>query len=117
MRYKLVAFIIPCALALSACPPVTPAYKDNGTRSGACIEGGPDEVAQKFYDYQIQHRNNDLTALRPYLSDDLAKLLNDARCCNRTSSPARQPRPIAPAWPAPRPFQTAMPAISLCASI
>jgi starvation-inducible outer membrane lipoprotein len=43
MRYKLVAFIIPCALALSACTTVTPAYKDNGTRSGACIEGGPDE--------------------------------------------------------------------------
>ena len=79
MRYKLVAFIIPCALALSTCTTVTPAYKDNGTRSGACIEGGPDEVAQKFYDYQVQHRNNDLTALRPYLSDDLAKLLNDAR--------------------------------------
>lgn len=79
MRYKLVAFIIPCALALSACTTVTPAYKDNGTRSGACIEGGPDEVAQKFYDYQIQHRNNDLAALRPYLSDDLARLLNDAR--------------------------------------
>jgi hypothetical protein len=104
MRYKLVAFIIPCALALSACTTVTPAYKDNGTRSGACIEGGPDEVAQKFYDYQIQHRNNDLAALRPYLSDDLARLLNDARqdpraarCCNRTSSPARRPRPIAPA--------------------
>ncbi|MGS4821596.1 lipoprotein [Raoultella terrigena] len=79
MRYKIMAFIIPCALVLSACTTVTPAYKDNGTRSGPCIEGGPDAVAQKFYDYQIQHRNSDLTALRPYLSDDLAKLLNDAR--------------------------------------
>lgn len=79
MRYKIMAFIIPCALVLSACTTVTPAYKDNGTRSGPCIEGGPDAVAQKFYDYQIQRRNNDLTALRPYLSDDLAKLLNDTR--------------------------------------
>lgn len=62
MRYKLVAFIIPCALALSACTTVTPAYKDNGTRSGACIEGGPDEVAQKFYDYQT---NIGTTTWRP----------------------------------------------------
>ncbi|HHG8772590.1 TPA: lipoprotein [Raoultella planticola] len=79
MRYKLVALMLPCALALSACTTVTPAYKDNGPRSGSCIEGGPDEVAQKFYDDQIQQRNHDLTALRPYLSDDLAKLLNDAQ--------------------------------------
>ena len=79
MRYNILALVLPCALALSACTTVTPAYKDNGTRSGSCIEGGLDEVAQQFYDYQIQHRNNDLTALRPYLSDDLAKLLNDAR--------------------------------------
>ena len=79
MRYKVLALVLPCALALSACTTVTPAYKDNGTRSGPCIEGGPDDVAQKFYDYQVQHRNSDLTALRPYLSDGLAKLLNDAR--------------------------------------
>jgi hypothetical protein len=32
-------------------------------------------VAQQFYDYRIQHRSNDLTGLRPYLSDGLAKLL------------------------------------------
>ncbi|MFP2467805.1 lipoprotein [Pseudescherichia vulneris] len=78
MRYSAVALLVPCALLLSACTTVTPAYKDIGTRSGACVEGGPDTVAQKFYDYRIQHRNNDLTALRPYLSDDLAKVLNDA---------------------------------------
>lgn len=52
MRYKVLALVLPCALALSACTTVTPAYKDNGTRSGPCIEGGPDDVAQKFYDYQ-----------------------------------------------------------------
>ncbi|MFO5769671.1 hypothetical protein ACLBQX_22010, partial [Klebsiella pneumoniae] len=42
MRYKLFAVLLPCALALSACTTVTPAYKDNGTRSGPCVEGGPD---------------------------------------------------------------------------
>ncbi len=47
MRYKLFAVLLPCALALSACTTVTPAYKDNGTRSGPCVEGGPDDVAQK----------------------------------------------------------------------
>ena len=80
MRYSALTLLVPCALVLSACTTtVTPAFKDIGTRSGPCIEGGPDTVAQQFYDYQIQHRNNDLTALRPYLSDGLAKLLNDAR--------------------------------------
>lgn len=78
MRYSAAALLVPCALLLSACTTVTPAFKDIGTRSGQCVEGGPDTVAQKFYDYRIQHRNNDLTGLRPYLSDDLAKVLNDA---------------------------------------
>ena len=59
MRYKLLAVLLPCALALSACTTVTPAYKDNGTRSGPCVEGGPDDVAQKFYDTQIQNRTQD----------------------------------------------------------
>ncbi|SSL80999.1 lipoprotein [Klebsiella pneumoniae] len=66
MRYKLFAVLLPCALALSACTTVTPAYKDNGTRSGPCVEGGPDDVAQKFYDTQIQNRTQDPAALRPY---------------------------------------------------
>ena len=78
MRYSTLSLLVPCALLLSACTTVTPAYKDNGSRSGACVEGGPDSVAQQFYDYRIQHRNNDITALRPYLSDNLAKLLTDA---------------------------------------
>ncbi|HED4180665.1 TPA: lipoprotein [Enterobacter mori] len=78
MRYSALTLLVPCALVLSACTtPVTPAFKDIGTRSGPCIDGGPDTVAQQFYDYRIQHRGNDLTALRPYLSDGLAKLLND----------------------------------------
>lgn len=78
MRYSKLSLLVPCALLLSACTTVTPVYKDNGTRSGSCIEGRPDSVAQQFYDYRIQHRNNDITALRPYLSDNLAKLLTDA---------------------------------------
>ena len=66
------------ALLLSACTTVTPAYKDNGTRTGSCVQGGPDSVAQQFYDYRISHRSNDITALRPYLSDKLATLLSNA---------------------------------------
>ncbi|HBE4095762.1 TPA: lipoprotein, partial [Escherichia coli] len=53
MRYSKLTMLIPCALLLSACTTVTPAYKDNGTRSGPCVEGGPDNVAQQFYDYRI----------------------------------------------------------------
>lgn len=78
MRYRSLSLLIPCALLLSACTTVTPAYKDNGPRTGSCVRGGPDSVAQQFYDYRIQHRSNDITALRPYLSDKLATLLSDA---------------------------------------
>lgn len=78
MRYTNLALILPAALFLSACTTVTPAYKDIGTRSGQCVEGGPDTVAQKFYNDQIQRRTQDITALRPYFTDSLAKLLNDS---------------------------------------
>ncbi|OIY75161.1 lipoprotein [Escherichia coli] len=78
MRYSKLTMLISCALLLSACTTVTPAYKDNGPRTGSCVQGGPDSVAQQFYDYRIQHRGNDITALRPYLSDKLATLLSDA---------------------------------------
>ena len=78
MRYRSLSLLIPCALLLSACTTVTPAYKDNGPRTGSSVQGGPDSVAQQFYDYRIQHRSNDITALRPYLSDKLATLLSDA---------------------------------------
>ncbi len=57
MRYSKLTMLIPCALLLSACTTVTPAYKDNGTRSGPCVEGGPDNVAQQFYASQ-RHLNN-----------------------------------------------------------
>jgi len=78
MRFSALTLALPCALLLSACTTVTPAFKDIGTRSGPCIDGGPDTVAQKFYDYRIAHRSNHLTALRPYLSDSLAALLAEA---------------------------------------
>ncbi|RPH28967.1 lipoprotein [Buttiauxella warmboldiae] len=71
-----VLLLVPCALLLTACTTsVTPAVKDIGTRSGPCIAGGPDSVAQQFYDYQISHKtqgSSASTALRPYLSDSLA---------------------------------------------
>ena len=86
MRYSALTLALPCARLLSACTTVTPAFKDTGTRSGQCIEGGPDSVAQKFYDYRIEHRNNDVTALRPYLSDDLAAMLNAAGRDNRNTA-------------------------------
>ncbi len=81
MRRSVFAFIIPCTLLLSACTTVTPAYKDIGTRSGPCVEGGPDAVAQKFYDYHLAHPTtglNNLAGLRPYLSDSLAAILDKA---------------------------------------
>lgn len=78
MRYSVLTFVMPCALLLSACTTVSPAFKDIGTRSGPCVEGGPDTVAQKFYDYRIANPNNNYAALRPYLSDDLAKMLTAA---------------------------------------
>ncbi|WP_024555063.1 lipoprotein [Franconibacter helveticus 513] len=84
MRHSALFLALPCALMLSACTtPVTPAFKDIGSRSGPCVEGGPDAVAQQFYDYRIAHRGqglNDLSALRPYLSDSLyAQLLSASR--------------------------------------
>lgn len=37
MRYRSLSLLIPCALLLSACTTVTPAYKDNGPRTGSCV--------------------------------------------------------------------------------
>ncbi|MEA9390618.1 lipoprotein [Acerihabitans sp. TG2] len=73
--------LLPLALLLSACTtPVEPALKDIGTRNGPCVEGGPDTVAQRFYDLRIdQHAQGkpdtaQLEQYRPYLS---ARLFND----------------------------------------
>lgn len=86
MRYSALSLALPCVLLLNACTTVTPAFKDIGTRTGPCIEGGPDTVAQKFYDYRIEHRSNDFNALRPYLSDDLAAMLTAASRDNRNTA-------------------------------
>lgn len=83
MRHFALTLAVPCILALSACTTVTPAFKDIGPRSGTCVQGGPDSVAQQFYNYRLQHRGqakSDIVALRPYLSDALyATLINAER--------------------------------------
>ncbi|CAI0758302.1 MAG TPA: lipoprotein [Serratia grimesii] len=75
MKTKTIAAVLPLALLLSACTTVEPAFKDIGTRTGGCVEGGPDAVAQKFYDLRLQQGagttlpdSNRLAQLQPYLS-------------------------------------------------
>ncbi len=76
MRKTLAGFSLASTLVLSACTSVTPAIKDTSTRVGPCVDGGPDSVAQQFYDYRADHRNaTDITGLRPYLSDSLWQLV------------------------------------------
>jgi len=81
MKNKAFAALIPAALLLSACTTVEPAYKDIGSRSGPCVDGGPDVVAQKFYDLRIQQPTQGLpdsqllAKYRPYLSDSLYQKL------------------------------------------
>ncbi|MGV3345072.1 lipoprotein [Enterobacteriaceae bacterium LUAb1] len=75
-KYTLIA-LVPFTLLLSACTAVQPVYKDNGTRSGTCIAGGPDEVARAFYHLRQQQAaiglpdSSTLAKYRPYLSDTL----------------------------------------------
>lgn len=76
MKIKTIAAVLPLALLLSACTTVEPAYKDIGTRSGGCIDGGPDSVAQAFYDLRIEQGaarpdSARLGELQPYLSQQL----------------------------------------------
>lgn len=83
MRHSVATLIVPCTLLLSACSDLSPlnfppAYNDTGTRTATCITGGPDSVAQQFYNNDIIHSrgsNTDINALRPYLSDTLWKQL------------------------------------------
>ncbi|HIH7659310.1 TPA: lipoprotein [Yersinia enterocolitica] len=97
MKKKNIALILPLAILLSACSnTVAPAYKDIGNRTAPCIDGGPDTVAQKFYDLRIQQVGNksglpddNLSAqFRPYLSQALYEQIQTARkqTGNRTSS-------------------------------
>ncbi|CNJ50039.1 lipoprotein [Yersinia aldovae] len=88
MKKKNIALALPLVFLLSACTStVDPAFKDIGTRSGPCIEGGPDTVAQKFYDLRIQQigglnglPDDNLSAqFRPYLSQALYQDIQAAR--------------------------------------
>jgi len=87
------AALLPAALLLSACTMVEPAYNDIGSRSGPCVEGGPDTVAQKFYDLRIQQPTQGLpdaqllAKYRPYLSDSLYQKLLKANA--ETNKPAQ----------------------------
>lgn len=71
----------PVMLALSACSAVDPAYHDVGSRSAPCVQGGPDSVAQQFYDLRLQQGNQGkpdaatLARYRPYLSTALYQSL------------------------------------------
>jgi hypothetical protein len=85
MRNNAFALMIPAALLLSACTTVEPVIKDNGPRTAPCIEGGPDQVAQQFYDLRIEQPtqglpdSNTLAKYRPYLSDALYHSLQQCR--------------------------------------
>lgn len=69
--------LLPLMLTLSACSTVKPAYDDVGSRSAPCVQGGPDSVAQQFYDLRLQPGNQGkpdtatLARYRPYLSTAL----------------------------------------------
>lgn len=92
MKYQVFTAVISLALLLSACTRVEPAYKDIGARDAPCIEGGPDSVAQKFYDFHLQHPSSGvpdkrmLAQYRPYLSTPLYDELLKARR-ERTANP------------------------------
>ncbi|CFR04234.1 lipoprotein [Yersinia kristensenii] len=88
MKKKNIALILPLAILLSACTSnVSPAFKDISSRTSPCIDGGPDTVAQKFYDLRIQQIGNksglpddNLSAqFRPYLSQALYEQIQTAR--------------------------------------
>ncbi len=81
MRNKAFALLIPAALLLSACTTVEPVTKDNGVRTAPCVDGGPDSVAQQFYDLRIAQPTQGLpdsatlAKYRPYLSEHLYQTL------------------------------------------
>lgn len=85
MKYLPFTAVVPLALLLSACTTVEPAYKDIGTRVGPCVDGGPDSVAQQFYDLRTQQPSQGLpdaqllAKYRPLLSDSLYQSLIQAQ--------------------------------------
>ncbi len=89
MKYQAIAALAPVALLLSACTTVEPAYKDIGTRMGPCVDGGPDSVAEQFYDLRLKEPTQglptaqQLAKYRPYLSDKLYNTLLKANSESR----------------------------------
>ncbi|WP_168394949.1 lipoprotein [Erwinia amylovora] len=81
MKYPPFAAVLPAALLLSACNTVEPALEDTGARLSSCVGGGPDSVAQQFYDLRAQQPAKGvpdaqlLAKYRPYLSDKLYQSL------------------------------------------
>lgn len=77
IKVVVIATALPLALMLSACTTVEPAFQDIGNRTLPCIDGGPDTVAQKFYDLRIGQQasglpgDNQLAEYSPYLSTSL----------------------------------------------
>ncbi|MZC01633.1 lipoprotein, partial [Salmonella enterica subsp. enterica serovar 4,12:i:-] len=97
MRHSVLTLALPCALLLSACTTVTPAFKDIGSRSGPCVEGGPDTVAEQFYQHRIEQRRpglTNLTSLRPYLIDSLYQLLGKSHRENHAGDGFFRPDPF-----------------------
>lgn len=93
MRNNAFALLVPAALLLSACTTVEPVIKDNGPRMAACADGGPDSVAQQFYDLRISQPTQGLpdsatlAKYRPYLSDHLyQKLLSAGSQSNKPAA-------------------------------
>ncbi|NDL62890.1 lipoprotein [Acerihabitans arboris] len=84
MKNKLYA-LLPLALLIGACTRVEPAFKDIGTRSAPCVDGGPDQVAQAFYNLRlaqpVQGKPSpaQLAQYRPYLSERLFQVLTADR--------------------------------------
>ncbi|MFW5385902.1 lipoprotein [Yersinia sp. 2542 StPb PI] len=105
MKKKNIALVLPLAILLSACTStVDPAYKDISSRTAPCVEGGPDTVAQKFYDLRVQqigHQSglpdDNLSAqFRPYLSQALYEQIQIARkqIGNRTTTQVNKTQTI-----------------------
>lgn len=96
MKNNAFAALIPAALLLSACTSVEPAYKDIGSRVGPCVDGGPDSVAQQFYDLRTEQPSQglpdaqQLAKYRPYLSDALYQKLLKAGADQHASGAAPQ---------------------------
>lgn len=98
MKKKKIALILPLAILLSACTStVDPAFKDISSRTAPCVDGGPDQVAQQFYDLRVQQIGNhtglpddNLSAqFRPYLSQTLYSMIQTARKQAGTRSTAQ----------------------------